>query len=229
GSIVFDNSASNATTLSGSVTLAANTNLSFAQNLVGNGNNLTFTGTSPIVVSGNVQLGAGALTKNGSSTLTLTGTNTSSGAIVINAGTLNIQNGAALGTTAGATVVADGAALQLQGNITIGAEALALSGTGAESSGALRNISGTNVFGGSLTLNTATRINSDSGLLTLGGTLSAADLGVTFGGAGDITASGVLALGTLNVDALRRKHERDGWDTDFERIGFACRVGCGSG
>ena len=52
----------------------------------------------------------------------------------------------------GGVTVASGAALELQGGITVGAEALSINGTGVGANGALRNISGNNTWGGTVTL-----------------------------------------------------------------------------
>src|SRR4029077_9472559 len=89
----------------------------------------------------------------------------------ISSGILNIENATALGSTAGGTTVSDRATLQIQGGITVGAEALTLSGV----FGKLENISGTNNYGGLLTLGTAnggfsptgSQISSDAGTLNL--------------------------------------------------------------
>ena len=69
-------------------------------------------------------------------------------------------------TTLG-TTVSSGAALELQGGITVGTEALSITSTGISSNGALRNISGNNTFGGTITLAGNTTIQSDAGTLTL--------------------------------------------------------------
>jgi len=145
--------------------------------------------------------GTGGVIQAGSGTLIFSGSNTYTGATAINAGALNLQNASGLGTTAAGTTVASGAALQLQGGISVGAEALTLSGTGVSSDGALRNISGTNSYGGAITLNDATRINSDAGLLTLSGNLGGTQ-NLTIGGAGNTTISGVVgtSTGTLTKD-----------------------------
>jgi hypothetical protein len=72
---------------------------------------------------------------------------------------LNIQNANGLGSTAAGTTVSSGATLQLQGGISVGAEALTISGTGATGqNGALVNVSGTNSYGGLLTLGSASTI-----------------------------------------------------------------------
>lgn len=156
--------------------------------------------------SGNIGDGAGAmsLTKTGTGTQTLSGANTYTGTTSVSAGVLNIQNASGLGTTAAGTTVTSGAALQLQGGITVGAEALTLNGTGVSSTGALRNISGTNTYGGLLTLGAASRINSDSGTLTLSnvGTITGSGFNLTVGGAGNTTVSSIIGTGagTLTKD-----------------------------
>lgn len=80
----------------------------------------------------------------------------------------------------------------------MGAEALALNGTGVSSTGALRNISGTNSYAGAITLGSAARINSDAGALTLSGGITGTQ-NLTVGGAGNTTVSGVIGTGTGTV------------------------------
>ena len=158
------------------------------------GTNLTILGASTNT--------SGALTKIGAGTLTLSGTNTYTGATTVSAGVLNIQNAQGTGTTAGGVTVANGAALQIQGGITVGAEALSLAGTGIANDGALLNISGNNSWGGTITLGSAGRINSDAGSLTLSGNISGATQNLTVGGAGNISINGVIGTttGTLTKD-----------------------------
>jgi autotransporter-associated beta strand protein len=72
---------------------------------------------------------------------------------------------------------------------------LGLSGDGISSGGALRNLSGANSYAGAITLGAATRINSDSGNLTLSGGISGTQ-NLSIGGAGNTTVSGTLATGT---------------------------------
>jgi fibronectin-binding autotransporter adhesin len=145
-----------------------------------------------------------AVTKNLAGTLTFTGANAYSGATLVSAGVLNIQNGSALGAASGGTTVSSGAALQIQNNITVGAETLSLNNTGVSATGALRNISGNNTYGGAITIVTnATRINSDAGTLTLdvdsGNAITSSNIAVTFGGAGNITVMDGIAIGSGTV------------------------------
>src|SRR5205085_7342286 len=81
-------------------------------------------------------------------------------------------------------------------------EALTISGTGAAGqNGALVNVSGTNNFGGLLTLGAAATISSDSGTLNLTntGTITGATFGLTLTGAGDGNISSIIGTtsGTL--------------------------------
>jgi autotransporter-associated beta strand protein len=66
----------------------------------------------------------------------------------------------------------------------------------------LRNISGNNTYGGTITNTAAARINSDAGTLTLSGAINATNQALTFGGAGDIAVSGAItnSASTLTKD-----------------------------
>ncbi|MFN5332621.1 MAG: beta strand repeat-containing protein, partial [Bacteroidota bacterium] len=143
-----------------------------------------------------------SLIKTGGGVLTLTGSSSYTGSTAINGGVINIQHANALGVSS-ATTVASGATLQLQGGIAVGALPLALKGVGVSSLGALRNISGNNTWGGTITTETpAVRINSDSGTLTLSGSTaisSSTNIGVTFGGSGNVTVSGAIGIGTAGL------------------------------
>lgn len=155
--------------------------------------------------SGVLQNGSGAISfaKAGTGTLTLSGTNTYNGTTLISAGVLDIENSAALGTTAGGTTVSSGASLQLQLNITVGAEPLALNGSGISSDGALRNLSGNNSFAGAITLGSASTIYSDAGTLTLSGGIVSGGFTTTFGGPSSIGESGVISgAGALTKTGL---------------------------
>ena len=164
--------------------------------------NLTFGGAGDTSVSGVIGTSTGTLTKDGSGTLTLSGGNTYDGSTTVSVGALTASSATALGSTTGNTTVSSGAALQLSGGVAIGAEALSLTGDGISTGGALRNLSGTNSYAGAITLAGATRINSDAGTLTLGAGGISGTQNLTFGGAGNITVSGLLGIstGTLTKD-----------------------------
>ncbi len=68
------------------------------------------------------------------------------------------------------TTVQTGAVLEVQNNVTV-AEPLALNGSGIGGAGALRSISGSNIWNGTLEYNTAS-IGVDSGALTINGQIS---------------------------------------------------------
>jgi len=146
--------------------------------------------------------GSNGLTKAGAGTLNVSGANSYAGSTEIAAGVFQAQNSSALGATGSGngTVVASGAALQLSGGVTIGAEALTLNGTGVSSGGALRNVSGNNIYGGAVTLGSASRINSDAGTLTLNsGTAISGAFGLTVGGAGNTVIDSNIASSVTTV------------------------------
>jgi autotransporter-associated beta strand protein len=137
------------------------------------------------------------LDKDGSGKLTLGGVNTYYGVTTINAGVINIQNNAALGSSATNTLVVNGAALEVQGSLTAVAEPITLNGSGITTTGGLRSISGNNVFTGLVTLGSSTRINSDANANILSFTnatkaLELSTYALNIGGAGDVTISGLI-------------------------------------
>jgi autotransporter-associated beta strand protein len=167
---------------------------------------LTLNGTTPTITTGpsvstsilSTIAGTAGLTKSGDGTLVLHGENTYSGSTIISAGVLNIQRGAAMGTSS--VSVTSGAALQIQGTFNIG-NTLTLNGTGVSNDGALRNISGASKYNGNLTLGSATRINSDAGILRIMGTLNTSGNALTVGGAGQTSFWGAISgAGSLTVD-----------------------------
>lgn len=159
--------------------------------LTGVGHALGVGGSGNTTINGAIGTGNGTLNKDGSGTLVLAGNNTYSGVTTVTSGVLNIRSNDALGSTLAGTTVQSGAALQLQNGIAVGNEALSLSGTGVSNDGALRNISGSNTYGGAVTVASAsTRINSDAGTLTLANTVALGSNTLTVGGAGNTTVSG---------------------------------------
>ncbi len=154
-------------------------------------------------VGGNITDGASnfTLTKAGAGTLILSGANDYNGATTVSAGVLNIRNGSALGNTSSSTTVANNAALEIQGNITV-AEDVVISGTGVSSGGVLRNVSGNNTWTGNVNLATNSQISSDSGQLSINGTVGrsgATSRVLTLAGAGDIVVNGSISGNITNL------------------------------
>ncbi|MDB6076164.1 MAG: putative autotransporter protein, partial [Verrucomicrobiaceae bacterium] len=151
--------------------------------------------------------GAGAITggtgisKSGAGRVVIDLTNAFTGNTSITNGSIEMRRALALGTNAGSVSVSGGGELRLSGGIAVGAKALTLNGTGATDTGALRNLSGNNSYAGAITLNGASRINSDGGTLALTGGITMSANSLAFGGAGNITESGIIAgSGSLTVD-----------------------------
>lgn len=216
GSFVFNgghvDSGSGLVTLNGDVTTnvnAANRTALIDGHLDLGGATRTFTVANGGLASDltvNAVINGGSLVKAGTGTMTITSDNTIGygGTTLVSAGVLNIQDSNALGQhsssdPAKGTTVATGAALQLQknlGNLTIGAEFLTLNGSGINNDGALRNVSGNNSWGGTVTLGSNARINSDAGSLSISGDFTGTSQNLTMGGVGDATLSGAIGTGT---------------------------------
>lgn len=196
------NNCTNPQTISNAIALAANQTWSatsgsivFAGNVNNNTNLLTVSGTSNMLISGVIS-GTGGLTKTGSGTNTLSGVNTYGGQTTVSAGVLAVLNGAALGATASGATVSSGAALQLQGGIVVTGENLTLSGNGIGGGGALRSVSGSNTWNGTITLAANSTIGCDAGTFALQANIINSTLQTTFTNAGVIIFNGVLGNGT---------------------------------
>lgn len=212
-------SANTLTINSGAFLRNGNANLSIA-GLNGGGNFDQASGSRTLTVAGSGNYAfSGSLTNAGANTLaltvalgstgkqTLSGNNSYIGATAINSGILNIQNSNALGTTAAGTTLLLGATLQLEGGIAVGAESLSLNGLGASGqNGALVNVSGTNSYGGQLTLGSnvaGTAISSDSGSLALSNTAAitnASSRTLILRGAGNGSLASGMSAGAITKD-----------------------------
>ncbi|MFZ1609942.1 MAG: autotransporter-associated beta strand repeat-containing protein [Chitinophagales bacterium] len=155
-------------------------------------------GSNTLTVDGDIAGGGGITLPSGNSPIViLKNSNSYSGATTISGGKINIQHSNALGTTGSGTTVASDFALEIQGGIST-AEPLTISGTGIGSSGAIRNISGSNSITATVQLNAESYIQSDAGTLTLSATnsINAIDKSLTLKGAGDGIVSGTITTGT---------------------------------
>lgn len=187
GGGIVSNANSTTSTMTGNYSLYNNQIFNVASGSAPSGEDLIISGSLAEFLAGTT------VTKQGAGKLVLSGANSYTGLMTISAGVLNIQNATALGTTASGTTVASGAALEIQGGISVGNEALTLNGTGISSTGAFRNISGNNSFGGTITLASSSSIYSDAGTLTLSGGIVNGGSTLTFNGAGNISGSGVIS------------------------------------
>jgi fibronectin-binding autotransporter adhesin len=188
-----NNSISGAITLGSNATIGSDEGTLTLTGAVGGATrNLTLDGAGNITMSGVVATTTGTLTKNGTGYATLSGNSTFTGATAINNGVLEIQNGNALGTSAGGVTVAAGATLALSGNITSAETPVTLNGVGYGSSGALRSLSGTNTLSGtSIVLASSSLVGVDTGTLTVSGVVSgAAGMNLTKVGTGTLVLSG---------------------------------------
>ena len=127
---------------------------------------LTFDTLGNITVSETIvtDSGTGSITKTGTGTLTLSGSNTFAGAVQVNAGTLTLGSGSALGTNAAGTTIASGATLNVNGQTIADGETITAAGTGV----AGYAITGSGTIQGDLILTADTTIGGASGDLQIG-------------------------------------------------------------
>ncbi|MEI6077631.1 MAG: heparinase II/III family protein [Verrucomicrobiota bacterium] len=176
---------------------------------------LTLGGTAPAITNNaaatiaSVIAGSAGLTKEGIAELTLTASNTFTGNVIlgdtgggINAGSIIITSGGALGTGSKTVYIRNGStSLELDGSS--GHISLA-SGIGFLTSGtAINNLAGTNTISGTIQMNTGagnTTVISGAGALTLAGGItsgsSSRTLVLSGNSTGNNTVSGVIANGS---------------------------------
>jgi autotransporter-associated beta strand protein len=137
--------------------------------------------------------GTGSVRHLGSGTTILSSVSSYLGGTTVEAGAINVQNDSALGT--GAVSVTGGAALEIQGSGLHVTNALTLNGAGVADGGALRNVSGGNFYDGTITLGSASRINSDVGSTLTVNAITGAGTTLSLGGLGTVV-TGAINTGT---------------------------------
>ena len=97
--------------------------------------------------------------------------------------------------------------VQTSSTTVFAAEPITISGTGISNDGVIRNITGTNTLAGPITLAAISRINSDAGTLAFSNTnsIALATYGLTMGGNGNNTVTGVLASTASSATATLTK------------------------
>jgi autotransporter-associated beta strand protein/parallel beta-helix repeat protein len=149
-----------------------------------------------------------SVVKTGSGTQTLSGTSSYPGSTTVSQGVLVVSANNALGGQGPVTVV-NGGTLALSGSINYSsAQALTLNGTGTSGAGALENLSGNNIWKGSINLASSSTINTAAGSLQLRGVISGgSSVTLTKDGPGTLTLANtnaytgptVIDLGTLSL------------------------------
>jgi fibronectin-binding autotransporter adhesin len=174
--------------LSGELTNTSATAASLAGTVTLTGTGTVSANATKSLTLGGTVTGSGALTKTGAGTVVLNGANDFAGLTTVSAGTLQLGNASALGSTAAGTTVGATGTLDLNG-LAIGAEAIALSGSLTNSSATAASLSGAVTLGAS----TASLV-TNAGSLTFTGGLAVGSYTLAINGSGDVTVSGSSGL-----------------------------------
>lgn len=165
---------------------------------------LTLSGNGDGVIQNGINTTSGGLIKSGGGTWTIAGASTYTGDTLVTAGTLAISNANALGSSSAGTTVLGGATLELSGGITVASEGLILNGSGIAGAGALRNASGNNTYGGTVTLGSSATISARNGSLVLSNptSINGGNADLTLSGEGQGTIDGAVAFGNGSLTKL---------------------------
>lgn len=190
---------------SGTVNVSANVSSSIAAPVslvapAGSNQFFTVNSSGSFTVTGAISGSSGSiLNKQGLGDLILNANSAGfTGPITVNAGTLRIGNGNALGSNTGVTTVAVNASLDLNGQ-TVAGEPLSLSGTGTGVTAALANTAATAASNaGTITLNANSSIGG-AGAIVLSGQISDVGAGQSLTKVG----AGPLTLGSAGGNTYR--------------------------
>lgn len=160
--------------------------------------------------SGGFGIASGSVTKNGTGTVVVTSANTTTGAIAVNAGTLQIGDGTTDGSFASAAYITNNASL-VYNVATAQSYGNAIGGTGSvtKSGGGTLTLSGANNYGGGTTVSAGTVTLNGSGTLgtgaisLAGGTTLNVNSPQTIGATQTVSGSGAInntAAMTINGD-----------------------------
>ncbi|MES2559108.1 MAG: autotransporter-associated beta strand repeat-containing protein [Bacteroidota bacterium] len=140
-----------------------------------------------------------ALVKNGSGALTLSTANTYTGGTTLNAGTLNINNAAALGAS-GAFIIAGGSIDNTSGaDITTNNYTLSLNGDFTYTGSIPRNL---NLGTGAVTMSGSRQFTVSAGTLTIGGVINNSAQNITKAGSGTLSfGSQALSVNDVTINA----------------------------
>jgi len=206
GGLVTINSGSTLSIYSSGIDMSASTQSFTMNNAVALAANQSWTvNTSRTLTASGVVSGSYGITKAGAGTLTLSGTNTFTGGLTHNAGTLNINAAAALGTTAGTYTVAASTTLDNTsgGSITTSNYPMTING-----SFTFTGTNSLNLGTAAKTLGASPTITVSANTLTIGGAISGS-YGITKAGSGTLALTGTNTFtggvthnaGTLNIGA----------------------------
>ncbi len=185
GNYIFNTAASTPSTLSSPVNLGSNT-LTLSPNAT----------SAALTLSGIISGTGGSLISN-TGTATLSNANTFTGGVTLTSGTLNINNAAALGTTAGTFSINGGTIDNTSG-------ASITTSNYPQSWGGDFAFTGTNALNlgtGPVAMSAARQVTVNSGTLTVGGIISGNTFGLTKAGNGTLALGGVSTFnGGVNIN-----------------------------